>query len=50
MDEILEGVCRQGDRQARALQTLRREGHTLKGLAGSFGFPLVSVIGHRMEG
>tara|TARA_R110001583_G_scaffold195345_1_gene372022 strand:- start:10801 stop:11589 length:789 start_codon:yes stop_codon:yes gene_type:complete len=28
---------------------LRREAHTVKGLAGSFGFPLVGAIAHRLE-
>ena len=31
------------------LQTIRREIHTLKGLGGSFGFPSITVIAHRLE-
>ncbi len=32
-----------------ALTTLRREAHNLKGMGGSFGFPFVSLIAHRLE-
>ena len=31
------------------LQTIRREIHTLKGQGGSFGFPSLTVISHRLE-
>ncbi len=31
------------------LQTIRREIHTLKGQGGSFGFPSITVIAHRLE-
>ena len=31
------------------LQTIRREIHTLKGQRGSFGFPSLTVISHRLE-
>lgn len=31
------------------LTTLRREAHNLKGMGGSFGFPFVSLIAHRLE-
>jgi len=31
------------------LQTVRREIHTLKGQGGSFGFPALTVIAHRLE-
>lgn len=34
---------------AYALPTIRREMHTLKGLGGSFGYPSISVIAHRLE-
>ncbi len=34
---------------AETLVTIRREAHNLKGLAGSFGFPAVSLIAHRLE-
>lgn len=32
-----------------ALITIRREAHNLKGMGGSFGFPFVSLIAHRLE-
>ena len=31
------------------LQTIRREVHGLKGMGGSFGFPSITVIAHRLE-
>jgi chemotaxis protein histidine kinase CheA len=34
---------------AAGIAELRREAHTVKGLAGSFGFPLVGAIAHRLE-
>ncbi len=32
-----------------ALMTVRREAHSLKGLAGSLGFPSVTIVAHRLE-
>ncbi|MDA5193115.1 response regulator [Govanella unica] len=32
-----------------ALSDLRRDAHSLKGLGGSFGFPVVAVVAHRLE-
>ena len=32
-----------------ALMTIRREAHNLKGMGGSFGFPVISLIAHRLE-
>ena len=32
-----------------ALVTVRREAHNLKGMGGSFGFPVISLIAHRLE-
>lgn len=34
---------------AEALVTVRREAHNLKGMGGCFGFPVVSLIAHRLE-
>lgn len=31
------------------LQTVRRQGHNLKGTAASFGYPVVTMIAHRLE-
>ena len=42
-----------GDRSsgvgAGSLVTVRREVHNLKGMGGSFGFPVISLIAHRLE-
>ena len=32
-----------------AMADIRRETHTLKGMGGSYGFPAISVIAHRLE-
>ncbi|MBL4692799.1 MAG: Hpt domain-containing protein [Magnetovibrio sp.] len=34
---------------AEALIKLRREAHTLKGMGNAFGFPLITVLTHRLE-
>jgi len=36
-----------GDHDLLAL--IRREAHSIKGMGGSFGYPSISVIGHRLE-
>lgn len=38
-----------GGPDAGALMTIRREAHNLKGMGGSFGFPVISLIAHRLE-
>lgn len=45
IDRIAGGM----DQAGPGIAELRREAHTVKGLAGSFGFPLVGAIAHRME-
>ena len=32
-----------------AVMTIRREVHNIKGTGGSFGFPVISLIAHRLE-
>ena len=45
IDRIAGGM----DEAGPGIAELRREAHTVKGLAGSFGFPLVGAIAHRLE-
>ena len=45
IDRVAGGM----DQAAAGIAELRREAHTVKGLAGSFGFPLVGAIAHRLE-
>jgi chemotaxis protein histidine kinase CheA len=45
IDRVAGGM----DKAEVGLAELRREAHTVKGLAGSFGFPLVGAIAHRLE-
>ena len=42
------GAGRGGGAGAEALLTIRREAHNLKGMGGSFGFPVISLIAHRL--
>jgi len=45
---LIEGALG-GKGGAGSLVTLRREVHNLKGMGGSFGFPVISLIAHRLE-
>jgi chemotaxis protein histidine kinase CheA len=45
IDRVAGGM----DDASAGIAELRREAHTVKGLAGSFGFPLVGAIAHRLE-
>lgn len=45
IDRVAGGM----DEAGPGIAELRREAHTVKGLAGSFGFPLVGAIAHRLE-
>ncbi|MCK5365706.1 MAG: Hpt domain-containing protein [Gammaproteobacteria bacterium] len=48
--DVIEKALGTGDSpQSDALMTIRREVHNLKGMGGSFGFPVVSLIAHRLE-
>lgn len=49
MEAAIDGTLRQGGSVTDALAQIRRETHTLKGLGGSFGFPLITAITHRLE-
>ncbi len=49
MDRLVEQVL-DGDRPfATAVSQLRRDTHTLKGMGEASGFPLVSLVAHRLE-
>lgn len=45
IDRVAGGM----DKAEPGIAELRREAHTVKGLASSFGFPLVGAISHRLE-
>jgi len=49
LEAQLEGVRKNTVAASAALSDLCREVHTLKGSGGSFGFPTVTVIAHRLE-
>ncbi|MCC9622702.1 Hpt domain-containing protein [Thalassospira sp. MA62] len=49
IETIIDRVAGDMTDAATGIAELRREAHTVKGLAGSFGFPLVGAIAHRME-
>lgn len=48
MGRILERMMAAGPSDA-ALSALRRQAHNMKGIGGSFGYPALSQIAHRME-
>lgn len=49
IDLIERALAADGSTGSGVLVTIRREVHNLKGLAGSFGFPAVGLIAHRLE-
>jgi len=49
IETIIDRVASGMDGAGAGIAELRREAHTVKGLAGSFGFPLVGAIAHRLE-
>jgi CheY-like chemotaxis protein/HPt (histidine-containing phosphotransfer) domain-containing protein len=46
---LIEEVLGDNGAGSDALVTIRREAHNLKGMGGSFGFPVISLIAHRLE-
>ncbi|OSQ38966.1 Hpt domain-containing protein [Thalassospira mesophila] len=49
IETTIDRVAGHMDEASAGIAELRREAHTVKGLAGSFGFPLVGAIAHRLE-
>lgn len=49
MDQAAEVLFEGGPKAAAALADIRREAHSLKGLGTSYGFPLMTVVAHRLE-
>jgi HPt (histidine-containing phosphotransfer) domain-containing protein/CheY-like chemotaxis protein len=49
MDRLVEEVLGGHRALAAALSQLRRDTHTLKGMGEASGFPLVSLVAHRLE-
>ncbi len=48
MSRLLERMSAEGPSDP-ALASLRRLAHNMKGIGGSFGYPALSQIAHRME-
>ncbi len=49
LEAVLEAY-RGGTRSAaKTMEKILREAHSIKGLGGAFGFPSISVLGHRIE-
>lgn len=46
---VVEGAREDAGGAVPALHKIRREAHNLKGLGGSFGFPSITLIAHRLE-
>jgi len=49
MDRLIEQVLENATPLPAALSQLRRDTHTLKGMGEASGFPLVSLVAHRLE-
>lgn len=49
MQEAIELAFATGKASNDTLMALHRQGHNLKGMGGSFGFPSITVVAHRME-
>jgi len=49
LENSLDGIFKQGDLVGEALTYFHREIHSLKGLGGTFGFPFMTMVAHRLE-
>ena len=49
LDEALDGVALGRVADGEVISIIRREAHSIKGMGGSFGFPIISNIAHRLE-
>lgn len=49
LDDVLEQMRSKAVGNAEALREIRQTAHNLKGTGGSFGFPAITTLAHRME-
>ena len=49
IQQLIDAMVESGDVTPDALRTIKRLTHSLKGNGGSFGFPNISLIAHRVE-
>lgn len=49
LDDVLESLRSKSVDGATALREIRQTSHNLKGMGGSFGFPAITTIAHRLE-
>jgi len=49
MEGLVDAVRKGEAEDVSRIEDIRRMAHSLKGMGGTFGFPLVSVISHRLE-
>lgn len=47
--DAMDSAAGSADDEVGALLAIRREAHNLKGMGGSFGFPSITLIAHRLE-
>jgi len=47
---VLEGIYNGAMDRTSAVNVIRRNIHSLKGMGKSFGFPTISLVSHRLEG
>lgn len=49
LDSVIETGRDPDNDPASTIDAIRRGGHNLKGMGGSFGYPLITLLAHRME-
>ncbi|MBT4769741.1 MAG: hypothetical protein HOO00_04355, partial [Rhodospirillaceae bacterium] len=49
LEKSLDGVFSQSNLEGEPLTDFHREIHSLKGLGGTFGFPFMTMVAHRLE-
>ena len=49
LDDLVDEVRQKKEDSPERMSEFRRIAHSLKGMGGTFGYPLVSVIAHRLE-
>ncbi|NMM44290.1 hypothetical protein HH303_07360 [Rhodospirillaceae bacterium KN72] len=49
IEDVIDKALRGLEDKKSALKAIRREAHSLKGTGGSYGYPMISSISHRLE-
>lgn len=49
IEDVLNRACAGEAGDMETLSLIRREAHSIKGMGGSFGFPIITSVAHRLE-